>query len=209
MSLTIGIVEDHTEFRESLVYLISSATGIEVLWSFSSVEEALQDFKPPNVLLLDINLPGISGVEAIPIFKDKYNDTKILMLTISEDDQHILGAIRNGADGYILKKSNNLKILEAIVQVNQGEAALTPMIARQVMTFLKTVPTKSESTPLLTNREKEILNLIIQGLINDAIAEKLFISPQTVHNHIRNIYEKLQVHSRAQVVAKALKERLV
>lgn len=209
MSLTIGIVEDHKEFRESLVYMISSATGMEVLWSFSSVEEAMQDFNPPNVLLLDINLPGISGVEAIPIFKDKYNDTKILMLTISEDDQHILGAIRNGADGYILKKSNNLKILEAIVQVNQGEAALTPMIARQVMTFLKTLPNKSESTPLLTNREKEILNLIIKGLINDAIAEKLFISPQTVHNHIRNIYEKLQVHSRAQVVAKALKERLV
>lgn len=209
MEITVGIVEDHSEFRQSLEYLVSSAPGLSVAWSFSSAEEALQNFIPTEVLLLDINLPGISGVEAVPLFKEKEGNLKIVILTISEEDQHILTAIRNGADGYILKKSNRNKILEAIFQVYAGEAALTPMVARQVMDILKTGPLKAESPSVLTNREKEILTLITQGMINDIIAEKLFISPQTVHNHIRNIYDKLQVHSRAQVVAKAFKDRLV
>jgi DNA-binding NarL/FixJ family response regulator len=209
MAITVGIIEDHSEFRQSLGYLVSSTPDMEVAWSFSSVEEALREFNPPDVMLLDINLPGISGVDAIPLFKEKDETIKIVILTISEEDQHIFTAIRNGADGYILKKSNRNKILEAIFQVHEGEAALTPMVARQVMAFLKAEPSKAESPSVLTNREKEILTLITQGMINDMIAEKLFISPQTVHNHIRNIYDKLQVHSRAQVVSKALKERLV
>lgn len=209
MSITVGIVEDHSEFRQSLEYLVLSASGMLIAWSFASAEEALQDYTPPDVLLLDINLPGISGVDAIPLFKEKDRSIKIIILTISEEDQHIITAIRNGADGYILKKSNRNKILEAIHQVYEGEAALTPMVARQVMAYLKKGDSKTEPSSILTQREKEILTLITQGMINDMIAEKLFISPQTVHNHIRNIYDKLQVHSRAQVVAKALRDRLV
>jgi DNA-binding NarL/FixJ family response regulator len=209
MAITAGIVEDHSEFRQSLVFLISSFSEYKVAWSFSSVEEALEKSTETDVLLLDINLPGLSGIEAIPLFRKKYPEQKIIMLTILEDDQHILEAIQNGADGYILKKSSPDKILDAIKQVNEGGAALTPMIARQVLAFLKPHSSKNNSGADLTNREKEILQLLTQGLTNELIANKLFISVQTVRNHIKNIYEKLQVHSRAQVVAKAIKERLV
>jgi DNA-binding NarL/FixJ family response regulator len=209
MSISIGIVEDHSEFRQSLVYLISSFSDYTVAWSYSSVEETLENFTETDVILLDINLPGITGIEAIPLFKQKSSEQKIVMLTILEDDFHILEAIKNGADGYILKKSSPNKILDAIQQVYEGGAALTPMVAKQVMTFLKPEATKAGSPSTLTAREKEILLLITQGMTNDLIASKLFISVQTVRNHIKNIYDKLQVHSRAQVVVKAYKDKLV
>ena len=131
------------------------------------------------------------------------------MLTILEDDYHILEAIKNGADGYLLKKANPNKILDAIQQVYEGGGALTPMVAKQVMTFLKPETQKPGSDSNLTTREKEILLLITQGMTNELIADKLFISVQTVRNHIKSIYDKLQVHSRAQVVVKAFKEKLI
>lgn len=209
MAISVGIVEDHTEFRQSLVYLISSLSDYKVAWAFSSVEEAREKYIETDVMLLDINLPGLSGIEAIPLFKRLGPGQKIIILTILEDDNHVLEAIKSGADGYILKKSSPEKILDAIRQVYEGGAALTPMIARQVLAFLKPKTTLPESPSNLTAREKEILLLLIQGLTNELIAGKLFISAQTVRNHIKNIYDKLQVHSRAQVVAKALKEKLV
>jgi DNA-binding NarL/FixJ family response regulator len=209
MSVKVGIIEDHTEFRQSLVYLVSSVADFSIAWAFSSVEEALENNLSADLLLLDINLPGMTGLEAIPILKKKFPVQKIIMLTIQEDDYHVFEAIKNGADGYITKKSNPSKILEAIRQVLEGGAALTPMVAKQVMAFLKTPAVQPASPSELTPREKEILALITEGLINDKIADRLFISVQTVRNHIKNIYEKLQVHSRAQVVAKALKDRLV
>jgi DNA-binding NarL/FixJ family response regulator len=209
MDISIGIVEDHSEFRQSLVYLISSTAGYEVAWAFGSVEEALEQYAKTDVMLLDINLPGLSGLEAIPLFKQKCPGQKIVMLTILEDDFHILEAIKMGADGYILKKTSPHKIIDAIQQVYEGGAALTPMVAKQVMNFLKPRAAKPESPSNLTSREKEILVLIAQGLTNEIIADKLFISVQTVRNHIKNIYEKLQVHSRAQVVVTAFKKNLI
>lgn len=209
MAITVGIVEDHRDFRQSLEFLISSFSDYSLLWSFPSVEEALEQFTETDVILLDINLPGLSGIEAIPVFRKKSSTLKIIMLTILDDDHHILEAIMNGADGYILKKSSPAKILDAIRQVYEGGAALTPMVAKQVLSFLKPESVRPESPTNLTAREKEILGLITQGMTNELIAGKLFISIQTVRNHIKNIYDKLQVHSRAQVVAKALNERLV
>ncbi len=209
MAISIGIVEDHTEFRQSLVYLISSFSDYTVSWSYSSVEDALENYTETDVILLDINLPGLSGLEAIDLFKKKSRTQKIVMLTINEDEYHIFEAIKNGADGYILKKSSPGKILESIQQVYDGGAALTPMVAKQVMAFLKPHIIKPNSASNLTGREKEILVLIAQGMTNDIIAGALFISVQTVRNHIKNIYEKLQVHSRAQVVVKAYKEKLI
>jgi len=209
MAISIGIVEDHSEFRQSLVYLISSFSDYTIAWAHPSVEDALENYTETDVILLDISLPGLSGLEAIPIFKQRNPEQKIIMLTILEDDYHIFEAIKNGADGYILKKSSPHKILDAIQQVYEGGAALTPMVAKQVMAFFKPLPVKPESPSHLTQREKEILTLIAQGMTNDSMAEKLFISAQTVRNHIKNIYEKLQVHSRAQVVIKAFKEKLI
>ena len=209
MPITIGIVEDHSEFRQSLEFLISTLSEYALAWSYSSVEETFENFIETDVILLDINLPGMTGIEAIPLFKQKFPDQKIVMLTILEDDFHILEAIKNGADGYILKKSSPNKIVDAIQQVYEGGAALTPMVAKQVMAFLKPDAAKSGSPSNLTPREKEILLLITQGMTNELIADKLFISVQTVRNHLKNIYDKLQVHSRAQVVVKAFKDKLI
>ena len=209
MAISTGIIEDHSEFRQSLVYLLSSFSEYSVSWAYPSVEDALEHFQETDIILLDINLPGLSGIDAIPVIKRKCPGQKIIMLTILEDDFHIFEALRNGADGYILKKSTPVKILDAIQQVYEGGAALTPMVARQVMAFFKPQKSSSSTDSTLTNREKEILSQIIQGLTNEVIGEKLFISVQTVRNHIKNIYDKLQVHSRAQVVAKAMRDRLV
>jgi DNA-binding NarL/FixJ family response regulator len=209
MAISVGIVEDHSEFRQSLVYLISSFSEYSVDWAYPSVEEALEKYIETDVMLLDISLPGLTGLEAIPLFKQKCPGQKIIMLTILDDDYHILESIKKGADGYILKKSSPGKILDAIQQVHEGGAALTPMVARQVMAYLKPDAAKPESPSNLTTREKEILLLITQGMTNEAMAEVLFISVQTVRNHIKNIYDKLQVHSRAQVVVKAFKDKLI
>jgi DNA-binding NarL/FixJ family response regulator len=209
MAISIGIVEDHTEFRQSLVYLISCFSGYHIAWAYPSVEEALECYTGTDVMLLDINLPGLTGLEAIPLFKQKFPAQKIIMLTILDDDFHILEAIKKGADGYILKKSTPNKILEAIEQVYDGGAALTPMVAKQVMAFLKPGTSKPGSNSCLTPREKEILLLITEGMTNEVMADKLFISVQTVRNHIKNIYDKLQVHSRAQVVVKAFRDKLI
>lgn len=210
MAVIVGLVEDHEEFRQSLVYLVSSFTDFKVEWSCGSVEEAMEKSPVPDVLLLDINLPRMSGLEAIPVFKNKWPDTKIVMLTILEDEHNIMTAIKNGADGYILKKTNPQKILDAIQQVYEGGAALTPMVAKQVLSFFQPLQKKEkQETSVLTRREQEILSYIVSGITNERIANELFISTQTVRNHIKNIYEKLQVHSKAQVVAKALKEKMI
>jgi DNA-binding NarL/FixJ family response regulator len=208
MSITVGIIEDHSEFRQCLAYLIPSFSGFSVLWSCGSVEEGLE--KPcADIVLLDISLPGMSGIDAIPILKRKFPVQKIIMLTIQEDDQSIFEAIRRGADGYLLKKSNAGRIIDALQQVYEGGGALTPMVARQVMSLLKHECISPVSPSTLTAREKEILTLIVNGLSNEVIARNLFISLQTVRNHLKSIYDKLQVHSRAQVVVKAYKEKLV
>jgi DNA-binding NarL/FixJ family response regulator len=209
MAVSVGIVEDHAEFRKSLVFLVSSIEDYKVIWSFGSVEEAIEKGYTPDVVLLDINLPRMTGLEAIALFKSKWSDAKIVMLTILEDEYNILTAIKNGADGYILKKTNPQKILDAIQQVFDGGAALTPMVAKQVLSFFKDEKKEQEQASILTKREQEILTCIVSGLTNDKIAAMLFISTQTVRNHIKNIYEKLHVHSKAQVVAKALKEKMI
>lgn len=209
MAIKVGIVEDHREFRQSLEFLIASFSEYEIVCSAGSVEEYLNIDKVGDVLLLDISLPGLTGVEAIPLIKQKFPAQKIIMLTILDDDFHIMEAIKQGADGYILKKTQPHKILDAMQQVFEGGAALTPMIARQVLSFFHKPQKPIDPEEELTPREKEILGLITDGVSTEAISNKLFISSQTVRNHIKNIYIKLQVHSRAQAVAKALKDRLV
>jgi DNA-binding NarL/FixJ family response regulator len=207
--LRVGIVEDHTEFRQSLEFLISSSTGYEVAWAFGSVEAALQQAVQAELMLLDINLPVMSGIDAIPHFRKMFPSIKIIMLTIQEDEGHIFQAIRAGADGYILKKTGPEKIMEAIGHVKEGGAALTPLVARQVLSFFQPAGRPEPNEMGLTSREREILDFIVHGASTLAIADQLFISPQTVRNHIKKIYEKLQVHSRAQAVAKAFREKLV
>jgi DNA-binding NarL/FixJ family response regulator len=209
MQFRIGIVEDHTEFRLGLVFMFTGMSEYMVAWHFGSVGEALAEGSDVDVILLDINLPAISGIEAIPMFNKQFPDARIIMLTVLEDANHIVQAITAGADGYILKKTHPHKIPEAIQQVMEGGAVLTPIVARQIFSLFKAESVHPVPENELTTREQEILTLLIEGQINEKIGEKLFISPQTVRSHVKNIYAKLQVHNRAEVVAKALREQLV
>ena len=207
MPIKVAIVEDHTEYRESISFILHSTEGFSGAGKYLSVEDALSGNEIPDVILLDINLPEISGIDGIAKLKEKYPGASIIMLTVYDDDENIFNAIIAGADGYILKKTPPVRILQAIEDVAQGGAPMSPSVAKQAIGLFKTfAPSKTEEN-VLSGREKEILSLIVEGLSNDEISLKLFISLQTVRNHIRHIYEKLHVHSKAQAVAKAIKGR--
>lgn len=208
--INVTIIEDHPDFREGLAHLLNATEGFACLDVFGKAEDGIRGTSnQTNVILLDIGLPGISGIEAVPLLKNKLTEVKIIMLTVFDDDDNILKAIMAGADGYLLKKTSPAKILSALEEVVSEGSPMTASIAKKVLTLFKNyVPIKTEDFSL-SQRELEVLNLIVDGFDNNEIADKLFISIQTVRNHIRHIYEKLHVHSKSQAVVKALKEGLV
>lgn len=208
--IKVSVIEDHKEYREGLSYLLNASEGFKCINTFASAEEGLRGLTgEEDVVLLDINLPGLSGIETIPKIKEKFPDIKIIMLTIFDDDDNIMGAILAGADGYLLKKTTPSEILESLQDCITGGSPMTPGIAKKVLTlFKKYIPSKNKDFSL-TKREMEILHLLVEGYNNQAISDKLFISVETVRNHIRHIYEKLQVHSKTQAVVKAIREGLV
>lgn len=209
MIIKVLVIEDHPEYRESLSYILQSSEGFMCCAKFSSVETALQWKEKADVILLDINLPGMSGIEGIPKLKHAFPLASILMLTVFDDNDSIFRSILAGADGYLLKTTPPQRLLQAIEDASLGGCPMSPTVARQaVMFFRKYIPAMPKES-VLTEREKEILQLIIDGFNNEQIAAKLFISIQTVRNHIRHIYEKLHVHSKSQAVVKALKENLL
>lgn len=210
MSIKVAIIEDHIEFRKSIYYIMHSSEGFCCTGEYSSVEDALKELKEADVILLDINLPGMSGIEGISKLKEIIPQAKIIMLTVFEDNQNIFNAILNGADGYLLKKTAPLRILQSIQDASEGGAPMTPYIAKQVLHFFKSnMEPGARNSAALSEREREILSLIVIGLDNNEISERLFISIQTVRNHIRHIYEKLHVHNKTQAVIKALRENIV
>lgn len=206
--ITVAIIEDHSNFREGLVFFINSTEGYACENKFTSVEEALKNFKACDVLLLDIHLPGKTGIEAIPLIKENFPQTKIIMMTVFEDDENIFNSILAGADGYLLKKTPPLKILSAIEDVLEGGAPISPFVAKKVVDYFREKD-EIKNDYQLTTREKEILALLVEGTDSRQIAAKLFISYETVRNHLKNIYQKLQVTSKIQAVTKAIKERLI
>ncbi|MBI3193148.1 MAG: response regulator transcription factor [Ignavibacteriae bacterium] len=208
-TIRVAIVEDHDDFREGLSQIISFTEGFKCVGTYSSVEQALPRMPDTDVVLMDIGLPGKSGIEALAPLKKKYPDTQVIMLTVFEDDKHIFEAITKGANGYLLKKTPPSKLLHAIEEAYSGGMPMTPFIARNAIEMFKKYVPQESSSPPLTSRETEVLRLLVEGLNYTMVAEKLFISLDTVRNHFRHIYEKLQVHSKSEAVAKALKERLV
>ncbi|MCC6548783.1 MAG: response regulator transcription factor [Ignavibacteriaceae bacterium] len=206
--ISITIIEDHVDFREGLCSFISSSAGYQCAAVYGSVEDALSAEIQSDVLLLDIHLPGQSGIEAVPNFKDRYPDVKIIMMTVFDDDENIFNAILAGAHGYLLKKTPPTRILDAIRDVLEGGAPMSPYVAMKVISHFKN-QTSIKTDYQLTAREKEILSLLVDGTESRAIAERLFISYETVRNHFKNIYQKLQVTSRVQAVSKAIKENLI
>lgn len=209
MTIRVIIVEDNDDFREGLFHILQGTEGFRCVGAFDSVEAAMKKLPKADVALMDIGLPGRSGIEGTRYVKQKYPDTQVIMLTVFEDNKHIFEAIAAGANGYILKKTPPAKLLLAVEEAAAGGMPMTPMVARQVVEMFKDrIPTSKENLTL-TPREHEILALLVDGMNYGMVAEKLFISLDTVRNHIRHIYEKLHVHSKSQAVAKALKRSIV
>lgn len=207
-NIRVAIIEDHPDFREGLAHLITMSPQFACVGKYSSVEEAKKNFPECDVLLLDIHLPGVSGIQGIPFFKRHFSQMKILMLTVFDDDENVFDSILAGADGYLLKRTPPPKILEAIRDVLEEGSPMTPFIARKVIEFFKKKGSKKPDYEL-TRREEEILAELVKGIDSKQIANNLFISYDTVRNHLKNIYEKLHVHSRTEAVSKALREGLI
>ncbi|MEO8168821.1 MAG: response regulator transcription factor [bacterium] len=207
--IRVVIIEDHDNFREGLCHVLSFTEGFTCTAAFASVEEAFHDFPGSvDVVLLDIHLPGKSGTESIQEVKQRVPSAFVIMLTVFEDDVNVFKAIMGGADGYILKKTPPAQVLAAIQDAAAGGSPMTPYIARRVIELFKQYAPPPRQDYSLTKREQEILEQLVLGLDSREIGEKLFISSETVRNHIKHIYEKLHVHSKSQAVAKAIKQGL-
>jgi DNA-binding NarL/FixJ family response regulator len=209
MLIRVAIVEDHDDFREGLYHILEGTEGFRCVGKFASVEEAVRNLPKADVFLMDIGLPGKSGIEGVKLVKQRYPETQVIMVTVFEDETNIIQAIVAGANGYLLKKTPPVKILNAIEETVTGGMPMTPLVARKAIEMFKQYAPKPQESSRLTEREKEILKLLVDGLNYNMIGEKLFISLDTVRNHIRHIYEKLRVHSKSEAVAKALKQRYV
>ncbi len=206
MSTTVGIVEDDAILRSSLTKLVGAARGFRCVAACASGEEALQKLPPlkPEVVLMDLNLPQMSGTECIHRLKGLLASTQIIVLTVYEDSEHIFRALKAGASGYLLKRSDPEEVLEAIKNAREGGAPMSSQIARRVVhSFHEPTPTGLDTTAL-TDRETEILSCLSRGFANKEIADKMSISVPTVRTHLRHIYKKLHVRSRTEAIVKYL-----
>jgi DNA-binding NarL/FixJ family response regulator len=207
----VALVEDKRLTREGLGALLDADPGLHCVGLYTSVEQALSGLEsaPCDVLLLDIHLPGISGVEGVGVLKERFPDMQILMLTIYEDEEKVFGSICNGASGYLLKKTPPAEIIEAVRQARRGGSPLSPEVARQIVQrFRGTRPATRRKSPL-TLQELNLLKLLADGHSYQSAAQSLGISINTVRDHVRSVYEKLHVHSKSQAVGKALRSRLI
>ena len=205
MNISIAIVEDNHDIRLALEQIIGMAEGYSVAGSYISGEDALLKIPSikPEIVLIDINLGGINGIEVVKILKKTMTDVLFMMCTIYEEDEKIFAALSAGASGYILKKTAPDKLLTALKELHDGGSPMSSQIARKVVTHFQSTSNKTtvnDSLNLLSNREKEILEMLSRGLTFKEIAEKVFISPQTVRKHLYHIYEKLHVSNRIEAI---------
>jgi DNA-binding NarL/FixJ family response regulator len=210
MPITVSIVEDNEQLRGTLARVLNRAEGVECISQFASAEDALKALpqEKPNVVLMDINLPGgMNGVECVRQLKPLCPETQVIMLTVYEDTENIFNALAAGATGYMLKRTPRAELLDAIRDVLKGGSPMTTHIARKVVaSFQRPLAATPQPTADLSPREKEVLDCLAQGFLYKEIAEKLGISYETVHTYIRRIYEKLQVRTRTEAVAKFLRQ---
>ena len=207
MPITVSIVEDNDQLRATLARVIGRAEGFQCLSQHGNAEDALKDIPNvrPAVVLMDINLPGMNGVECARQLKQLLPATQVMMLTVYEDTENIFKALAAGASGYMLKRTPRAELLDAIREVHRGGSPMTTHIARKVVQSFQKPAAAAEATENLSPREAEVLDLLSQGLIYKEISDKLGISYETVHTYIRRIYEKLQVRTRTEAVAKFLR----
>jgi len=209
--IKVSLYDDNTEFRCSLSRLFAQMDNFTLIGAYPDALQIIDNcqFQLPDVILMDIDMPGISGIEAVSMVRDHFPSIKVLMLTVFDDNNKVFESICNGAVGYILKKTDPMLILEAVKDANAGGAPMTNSIATKVLQmFREHAPTKEENSEL-TDREREILTLLTKGHSYKMIASECQLSIDTVRFHIKKIYEKLHVHSMTEAVSKALKNKWV
>lgn len=215
MSLRIAIFDDNKNIRESISMLLKTVPEFELAGSFPHVLDCLDDIRScqPDVILMDIEMPGMTGIEAVRLIKSEFPHIQVLMQTVFEDDDRVFDSICGGASGYILKNFLNTKLIDSIKELQFGGSPMSPSIARKVLTKMQQIPqhVKPGEAPdyHLTAREKEVLACIVNGLAYKMIADQLNIGYETVRSHVKKIYEKLHVASLTEAVSKAMKERIV
>ena len=215
MSLRITIFDDNKNIRESIGLLLATVPQFEVVGSFSHVLDCIDDVRDskPDIVLMDIEMPGMTGIEAVIKIKKEFPHIQVLMQTVFEDDDRVFDSICAGASGYILKNFLNTKLVDAINELQYGGSPMSPSIARKVLNKMQSVSfvIKPEEAPdyHLTAREKEVLSCLVHGLSYKMIGAELNISYETVRSHVKKIYEKLHVASLTEVVAKAIHQKIV
>jgi DNA-binding NarL/FixJ family response regulator len=209
--ISVAIIEDETRIREGLGVLIDLAEGFRCASQFASMEEAIEKISAdlPDIALVDIGLPGMSGIQGIRLLKERHADLRLVMLTVYDDDERIFEALCAGAIGYLLKKTAPERLLESLKEVMAGGAPMSPEVARRVITLFHQAPPPQRADYHLTPHESRLLKLLVEGHTYKTAAAELNTSIHTISFHMRNIYTKLQVHSKSEAVVKALRDRIV
>jgi two-component system NarL family response regulator len=215
-AIRVMICDDHALFRRGLIMVLESEEGVEVVGEAEDGEESIRKAVEltPDVVLMDVRMPQVSGIEAARAIADSVPSAKILMLTVSDEEDDLYDAIKAGATGYLLKEISIEEVAHAIRSVMSGQSLITPSMASKLLTEFTNLAKKADErqsvpTPRLTERELEVLKLVAQGMSNREIAGELYISENTVKNHVRNILEKLHLHSRMEAVVYAVREKLL
>jgi DNA-binding NarL/FixJ family response regulator len=212
MSIKVTIFEDNQSLRAGLYQLINGSEGYECVGSFENCANLMKNIRDtrPDIVLMDIAMPGINGIEAVKMIREKYPELKILMQTIFQDNEKIFDSILAGANGYILKNTSPSRILEAIKEIYEGGAPMSPSIATKVLKMVNQQPQAPKGDTFnLSDRELDVLRCLVKGMSYKMIADACKISIDTVRAHIKNIYEKLQVHSKTEAILTAIKSNIV
>ena len=211
MPIRVGIIEDRRDIREGLAVLINGTASYECIWTFRSMEEALENMgrNLPHVALVDIGLPGMSGIDGIRILRERHPELATLMLTVYDDDDRIFDALCAGACGYLLKDVPPVRLLTSLEEAVLGGSPISPEIARRVVSLFRDIRPPGTADYQLTPHETRLLKLLVDGHNYKTAAKELEVSVNTISFHMRHIYEKLQVHSKSEAVSKALRHRLI